>query len=74
MFEAANGQEAVNIAARMAFSFIPMDLDMHVLNGCETARELLSRPGTKDVPIIVFSANCFSADEKLVGFPDMHEQ
>jgi CheY-like chemotaxis protein len=56
--EAANGQEAVNIAARIAFSFILMDLDMPVLNGYEATREILSRPGTKGVPIIAFSANC----------------
>lgn len=58
VFEAANGQEAVNIAARMAFSFILMDLEMPVLNGYEATREILSQPKTKDVPIIAFSANC----------------
>ena len=56
--EAANGQEAVNIAARVAFSFILMDLEMPVLNGYEATREILSQPGTKDVPVIAFSANC----------------
>lgn len=56
--EAANGQEAVNIAARIAFSFILMDLDMPILNGYEATREILSQPRTKDVPIIAFSANC----------------
>ena len=56
--EAANGQEAVNITARTAFSFILMDLDMPVLNGYEATREILSQPGTKGVPIIAFSANC----------------
>lgn len=58
VFEAANGQEAVNIAARIAFSFILMDLDMPVLNGYEATREILSHPRTKGVPIIAFSANC----------------
>ena len=56
--EAANGQEAVNIAARIAFSFILMDLDMPVLDGCDATREILSQPRTKGVPIIAFSANC----------------
>lgn len=58
VFEAANGREAVNISARIEFSFILMDLEMPVLNGYEATREILSQPRTKDVPIIAFSANC----------------
>ena len=58
VFEAANGQEAVDLAAKTALSFILMDLEMPVLNGFEAARAIHSRPATEDVPIIAFSANC----------------
>jgi len=46
VFEAESGQEAINIAARAAFSFILMDSDMPVLDGYEATREILSRPRT----------------------------
>jgi CheY-like chemotaxis protein len=58
VLEATNGQEAVDIASQTQLSFILMDLEMPVLNGFEATREILSRPSTKDIPIIAFSANC----------------
>ncbi|HEY0097789.1 MAG TPA: response regulator [Pyrinomonadaceae bacterium] len=58
VFEAANGREAVNIAANTVLSFILMDLEMPVLNGFEATREILAHQKTVDVPIIAFSANC----------------
>jgi CheY-like chemotaxis protein len=58
VFEAANGREAVDLAAKMTLSFVLMDLEMPVLNGFEAAREIHSRPATEDLPIIAFSANC----------------
>jgi CheY-like chemotaxis protein len=67
LFEAADGQEAVDMAARIAFSFILMDLEMPVLNGYEAAREILSHSETKAVPIIAFSANC-SPDRRQRAF------
>lgn len=65
--EAANGQEAVELAAKTALSFILMDLEMPVLNGFEATREIHSRPTTEDVPIIAFSANC-SGDRRERAF------
>ena len=58
VMEAANGREAVDLAARTPFNFILMDLEMPVLNGFDATREILSRQETSDVPIIAFSANC----------------
>ena len=58
MFEAANGQEAVNIAARIAFSFMLIDLDMPVPNRYQATTAILSQPRTKDLPIIAFSSYC----------------
>lgn len=56
--EAANGQEAVRVAANVVPSFILMDLEMPVLNGYEATREILSRQETTHIHIIAFSANC----------------
>lgn len=58
VLEAANGREAVDLAAQTPFNFILMDLEMPVLNGFDATREILSRQESRDVPIIAFSANC----------------
>lgn len=58
VLEAANGQEAVNIATSTALSFVLMDLEMPVLNGFEATRAILALQKTRDIPIIAFSANC----------------
>ena len=65
--EAADGQEAVDLAAKTTLSFILMDLEMPILNGFEAARQIHSRPATEDVPIIAFSANC-SGDRRERAF------
>lgn len=67
VIEAANGQEAVELASRTFLSFILMDLEMPVLNGFEATREILSHQETKGVPIIAFSANC-SGDRRTRAF------
>lgn len=58
VLEAANGQEAINIATNTSLSFVLMDLEMPVLNGFEATRAILAHQKTRDVPIIAFSANC----------------
>lgn len=58
VLEAADGREAVELAAQTPLSFILMDLEMPVLSGFDATREILSRPETKGVPVIAFSANC----------------
>lgn len=65
--EAANGREAIELAAQFELSFILMDLEMPVLNGYDATRELLSCPETTGVPVIALSANC-SGDRRERAF------
>lgn len=56
--EAANGQEAVEIATRERPDLILMDLNMPVLDGIAATRLLRDRPETAGVPIVAVTAHC----------------
>jgi len=56
--EAANGQEAVEIAMRERPDLILMDLNMPVLDGITATQLLRERPETADVPVVAVTAHC----------------
>jgi CheY-like chemotaxis protein len=56
--EAGDGQQAVELAARIHPSLILMDLNLPVLNGFEATRQIHWRPETQDIPIVAVSAQC----------------
>ncbi len=60
VLEAANGQEAVELARarRDEIDLILMDLTMPVLDGYEATRRILARPETHDIPVVAVSAHC----------------
>ena len=65
--QAWNGQEALDqFKASKPFEFdaILMDMQMPVMDGCESARNIrgLSRPDAKIVPILAVTANAFAED------------
>jgi CheY-like chemotaxis protein len=56
LLEAANGQEAVGLAARDAPALVFLDIDMPGLDGIETCRRLRSLPGTAEATIVMLTA------------------
>lgn len=55
ILEAANGQEALQIAERDTPNFITMDLNMPGMDGLQASEQILARfPGTR---IAIFTAN-----------------
>lgn len=54
---AENGMEAINLAHRENPAVIILDYVMPVMDGAQTLRRLKSDAATKDIPVIVMSAN-----------------
>ena len=52
-----NGAECVEWAKTLQPEVIIMDLNLPGLDGCEATRRLKSQPETKDIPIIVLTAD-----------------
>ena len=55
--EAADGQEAVQLAQRCPPDLVLMDLAMPVLDGLAATRLLRNTPGTQDIAVIALTAN-----------------
>ena len=55
--EAADGQEAVQLAQRCPPDLVLMDLAMPVLDGLSATRLLRATPGTQDIAVIALTAN-----------------
>ena len=58
VLEAANGEEAVELATRSHPGLILMDLSMPVMDGFEATRRIKALPGYCDVPVVAISAFC----------------
>ena len=54
---AENGKEAIDLALRENPAVIILDYVMPVMDGAETLRRLKSDPATKNIPVVVMSAN-----------------
>ena len=52
-----DGAESVEWAKTLQPDLIVMDLNLPVLDGCEATSRLKSQPETKDIPIIVLTAD-----------------
>ncbi|HMV43529.1 MAG TPA: PAS domain S-box protein, partial [Leptospiraceae bacterium] len=57
LFEATNGEEAIQVVNKEKPDIILMDIRMPILNGYEAAKILKSKDETKDIPIIVLTAS-----------------
>ncbi len=60
VIEAANGKEAVEVAARHSdeLDLILMDLRMPVMTGVEATRRIHEQTETRHIPIVAMSAHC----------------
>ena len=63
LVEAADGQEALELAQAMRPDLILMDRTMPVLDGLEATRQLRQLPALRSVPIIAVSASVSDADQ-----------
>lgn len=63
LFEAANGEEALEIALQQNIDLILLDIVMPVKDGYETCETLKSQKDTEDIPIIFLSAKGDAADK-----------
>jgi len=69
---AGNGQEALSLLERESFDIILMDIQMPVMDGIETLRNmgerrLISREGR--IPVIALTAHAFESDrDRLLGY------
>ena len=53
---ARNGKEALEMADRVDFDIILLDIQMPIMDGYETCKRLKSNPETADIPIIFLTA------------------
>lgn len=58
VLEAADGQQAVEIASQQQPDLILMDLSMPVMDGFEATRQLKLLETTKHIPVLALSAHC----------------
>jgi CheY-like chemotaxis protein len=56
LHEAADGRQALEIAARQEPSLVFLDVDMPELNGIDTCRELRHRESTSQATIVMLTA------------------
>jgi CheY-like chemotaxis protein len=54
---AANGQEALELVAAEASDLVLLDIRMPLMDGFEVLARLKASPNTRDIPVIVISAN-----------------
>jgi two-component system cell cycle response regulator DivK len=60
--QAANGQEALTLAAREKPDLLVLDLAMPELDGWQVAKILRQAPSTRDLPIIALTAHAMAGD------------
>ena len=72
---AADGQEAVEMAARERPDLILMDVSLPVMDGLEATRRIRARAETQTIPIIALTAHAMSGDRDRAlqaGCDDYH--
>ena len=62
--DAADGEQAVEMAGRATYDLILMDVHMPALDGVEATRRIRRLERYRDTPIIALTADAFSADRQ----------
>lgn len=73
VIEAANGQEAIEMAQTQHPDLILMDLSMPVVSGWEATEKLKRKPNTRHIPVVAVSARTMHHEVSLahrVGVDD----
>jgi two-component system cell cycle response regulator DivK len=71
IFEAENGEQAVEVAQREHPDIILMDLSLPIMDGIAATGKIRAHDGLKSVPVIAVTAHQetdFRADAKAAGF------
>ena len=64
LVEAADGEQAVGLAAREPPALVFLDIEMPGLNGIETCRRLRALPGTAEATIVMLTATVGDEPER----------
>ena len=67
LVSAYNGQEGIELARKSPPALILLDLDMPVMDGFETLRQLMEEPLTRNIPVIILSGQDTTQD-KVTSF------
>ncbi len=61
---AADGQQAVEAVEKESYDLVLMDIQMPVMDGYESTREIRKNPQLKDLPILAMSASAMTQDRE----------
>ncbi len=64
VLQASNGQEALDIVAEVTPDVILLDMSMPIMDGLTCLKHLRQNPATKDICVIMITANAFSSDQQ----------
>ena len=66
IFEAGNGQEALEAFARTPIDFIWMDMRMPVMDGYEAVQKIRQHPDSSEIPIVAITASVFKRQRQRI--------
>ncbi len=71
VFEAHDGEEALDLARRMSPDVVVTDYQMPFMNGAELAEALSKDPVLCNVPVMILTARGWGLDETIASIPNI---